>query len=308
MKEVLITGAGGFIGSAVANIYINKGYKVTSIDNLSTGYLYNIPNEVDFYEGSCYDDKIINQLILKKYNSIIHIAGQSSGEISFENPEYDLNTNCLATLKLLNLCRKINCKNFIFASTMSVYGDQEKQPVKESSVLNPKSFYAVGKLASENYLKIYNNSYGINTTALRLFNVYGPGQNLKNQKQGMISIYLNQAIKNKHIIVKGSSKRYRDHIYIDDVANAFFNVEQDKDDHDFNVYNVGSGVKTTVEELILAISSCLDKVTAKYTVGTPGDMHGIYANIDKITSNYDWLPKTQLKQGLKSMIKWALKV
>ena len=209
MANYLITGAAGFIGSSLARKYINQGDRVTTIDNLSTGYKSNIPKGVHFIEGDCSDNKIISKLPKETFDAIFNIAGQSSGEISFDDTVYDIGTNTESTLLLLQFALKNGCKRFIYAGTMSVYGIQEDHPVKESSNCNPQSFYGVGKLASEHYMRIYQQ-YGIQTSSLRLFNVYGPGQNLSNLRQGMVSIFLAQMLKNKHIHVKGSGKRYRD--------------------------------------------------------------------------------------------------
>ena len=161
---------------------------VTTIDNLSSGFIDNIPDGVRFIKGDCYDKKSIDKLKNEKFDMIFHIAGQSSGEISFEDPEYDLKTNTLSTLMLLNYSVKTKCRNFIYASTMSVYGDHPNKKISEDDKAIPKSFYAIEKLASEQYLKLYSK-YNIKISCLRLFNVYGPGQNMFNLKQGMISIF-----------------------------------------------------------------------------------------------------------------------
>ena len=220
MKNILVTGAAGFIGSCVANNLIKEGFKIYTIDNLSTGFRENIHPDINFINGNVQDYKTILKLSKVNFYSIIHIAGQSSGEISFDDPEYDLQTNTQSTLNLLRFARNNGCQKFIYASTMSVYGEQPDEPISENSNTEPKSFYAVGKLASENYMKIYSE-FGISCTSLRLFNVYGPGQNMDNLRQGMISIYLSQALRTKKIIVKGDKNRFRDMIYIDDVVSAF---------------------------------------------------------------------------------------
>ena len=172
-KTYLVTGAAGFIGSALARKIINSGHNVVTIDNLSTGNESNIPNEVDFIKGDCQSVEIINKLKNYKFEAIFHMAGQSSGEISFEDPVYDLQTNTQSTLLLLKLCKETGCSTFIYASTMSVYGDHDNLPVSENDSCKPKSFYAVGKLASENYLKLYSEK-NLRTTALRFFNVLFP--------------------------------------------------------------------------------------------------------------------------------------
>jgi UDP-glucose 4-epimerase len=255
MSKYLVTGGAGFIGSALAHCLIENGNIVTIIDNLSTGFKENIPDNAIFIEGDCQDYKIYESLD-EKFDAIYHIAGQSSGEISFDDPVYDLQTNTQSTLLLLNYAVKTGCKRFLYASSMSVYGDHPDIPISEDKSCDPKSFYGVGKIASEHYLRIYKE-FGVQSTALRLFNVYGPGQNMENMRQGMVSIFLAMAINDKTIDVKGNTKRFRDFIYIDDVVDAFVECENNSNTFN-NVYNVATGVKTTVESLLIKLTKLFD--------------------------------------------------
>lgn len=305
MKTVLVTGAAGFIGSALAKTLVDNGNQVITVDNLSTGFEKNIPKGVRFIKGNCQDSEIISILNNCSFDAIFHIAGQSSGEISFDDPVYDLQTNTQSTLLLLQLALKTGCKKFIYASTMSVYGEKPDVPVKEDVILKPLSFYGVGKVASEHYLRIYQQ-FGINTTALRLFNVYGPGQNMENLRQGMVSIFIAQAINNKQIIVKGSPDRYRDFIQINDVVNAFIAAYNRKDNF-FLECNISTGVKTTVGEILSYIKQSLPfDFEVKYSDSTPGDQHGIVGAFDKAKQHLRWEPKVPLEEGLKKMYQWAI--
>jgi UDP-glucose 4-epimerase len=239
----------------------------------------------------------------------LHIAGQSGGELSYADPVYDLQSNAQSTLLLLDLARKIKCPKILYASTVSVYGEPtEPENIRENSLTLPKSFYGVGKLASENYLRIYTEQFGIQSASLRLFNVYGPGQNLKNLKQGIVSIYLAQALTNRHIHIKGSPDRFRDLIYIDDVVDAFFTILN----HSFNgakVYNVSTGVKTTVGMLVNLLKEALPfDVTTEYAGSTPGDVFGYTGHSQKLTQETGWYPKIDLKEGTNKMVKWALEL
>lgn len=305
MKTYLVTGAAGFIGGVVAKRLVEEGNKVITIDNLSTGFKETIPEGVIFFHGNCQDYEIIKQLETYTFDAIFHIAGQSSGEISFDDPVYDLQTNAQSTLLLLKLGLKTNCKKFIYASSMSVYGDKTDKPVKEETILQPKSFYGVGKIASEHYMRIYQQ-YGLNCTSLRLFNVYGPGQNMENLRQGMVSIFLAQGIKNKHIHVKGGPARYRDFIYIDDVVEAFI-AALSKNKNEYNEFNISTGIKTTVSDLIEYIISNLPfKVTVNYSGSTPGDQHGITGDISMAKQKLKWQPTFTLQEGIILMTDWAL--
>ncbi len=301
MKTYLVTGAAGFVGGALSKKLLAQGNKVVTIDNLSTGFENSIPEGVVFYKGNVQDALLIEKLEIYNFDCIFHIAGQSSGEISYDDPVYDLQTNTQSTLLLLNLAKRIKCSKFIYASTMSVYGDS-KEYVSEKDITNPKSFYGVGKLASEKYLEIFSKN--IITTSLRLFNIYGPGQNMQNMRQGMVSIFLQQALNSNEIIVKGSIKRFRDFIYIDDVVTALINSEK-RDSTDSKIYNIGTGVKHTIEELIEIISSNFKenkKIVQKSN--TPGDQFGLFANNNLAIEELNWEPKYSLKEGLKCMIEY----
>jgi len=304
MKKYLVTGGAGFIGSALSKYLLKKGHHVTIIDNLSTGFKENIPNNSKFIQGDCQDHRIYKSL-KEKFDVIYHIAGQSSGEISFDDPVYDLQTNTQSTLLLLNYAVETGCKRFLYASSMSVYGDHPHIAITEDRICNPKSFYGVGKIASEYYLRLYQD-YGIQSTALRIFNTYGPGQNMDNLRQGMISIFVAMAIKNKHIVVKGSNKRFRDFIYIDDVVNAFIECEKSPNTNG-NVYNIATGVKTDVRDLLGNLVKLFPHDVSIETSGnTPGDQFGIFASIDLVMDHTDWRPKVSLENGLSKMVKFYL--
>lgn len=306
MKTILVTGAAGFIGSSIAKRLLTQGHKVITIDNLSTGKEEVIPQGCVFIKGNDYEQSVIDKLNDYKFDSIIHIAGQSSGEISFENPVYDLQTNAQSTLMLLDYAKKTGCNEFIFASSMSIYGDHMNPFVNEQTIPTPKSFYAVGKLASENYMRIFSAMYGIKCTALRFFNVYGVGQNLDNLKQGMASIYLALALNNHHITVKGAKDRFRDFVYIDDVVNSVMKTMQRKQGNIFDVYNVSNAKQIFVYEIVDAIEDSLPfKVTHEYILGTPGDQNGIYGDNLKIEKELGWKSKVSFEQGMKMMIDWA---
>lgn len=303
----LITGAAGFIGAAIAEKLIADGHTCITIDNLSTGLRSHIPSQCEFVYGDVSDPIVIAGIKEKyqRFEAIIHMAGQSSGEISFDNPVYDLQTNTQSTLLLLKLAQEIGCKKVVYASSMSTYGDHNPPLCTEETETVPKSFYAVGKLASENYLRIYS-SFGIACTALRFFNVYGVGQNMKNLRQGMASIFLAQAISNHHIHVKGSKERFRDFVYIDDVVEAV--TASLARDSGYEVFNVCTKRATTVETVVETIRKAMPySVSVEYSGGTPGDQFGIYGDNVKIKKELGWEPTFDFETGMSKMIDWAMK-
>lgn len=273
-KTILITGIAGFIGSNIAKRFISEGFKVIGIDDLSTGKIQNIPDQTNFIEGDILDPKVFNK-INEKCSYILHLAGQSSGEISFEDPVKDLHLNTISTLNVINFGIKNQSKKILYASSMSVYGEVNDKPVKETQRPLPISCYGISKLASENYLEIFSKN--IPFVSMRMFNVYGPGQNLNNLKQGMVSIFIAQALKNKNICVKGDLNRFRDFIYIDDVVEAWYKATISEKVYNLRI-NIGTGEKISVKSLLDTIISYIPNSNYFQSGETPGDQHGIYAD------------------------------
>ncbi|MDB2532170.1 NAD-dependent epimerase/dehydratase family protein [Alphaproteobacteria bacterium] len=303
MPNYLVTGAAGFIGAALAKKLILDGAHVTSIDNLSTGSEANVPVGTKLIIGDCGSADTIQKLNGQKFDAIFHIAGQSSGEISFDNPIYDIQTNAQSTLHLLKYACATSCNRFIFASTMSVYGNKIHKPAQEIDIPRPQSFYGVAKLASEHYIRLYE-SYGIKGTSLRLFNVYGPGQNLSNLRQGMVSIYLSQMLQNQRIIVKGPKDRFRDLVYIDDVVEAFTRCLNNKNSEN-TILNFGTGKRTYVYEMIDLLRTFYGKpVDVNYEGETLGDVQGIIADVTKHENILGVWKKTNSACGLKKMLSY----
>lgn len=306
MAKYIVTGVAGFIGAAVAKALLEQGAEVVGIDNLSTGCRENIPDGITFIEAQCQDAALYKEQIPNQpYSAIFHIAGQSSGEISFDDPSYDLRTNTESTLHLLKFGLAHQCRRFIYASTMSVYGQQPDTPINEEATTCPLSFYGVGKLASEHYLRLYEQ-FGMRSTALRLFNVYGPGQNMTNMRQGMVSIFMAMLLKNKNIHVKGSPERYRDFVYIDDIVRAFL-LCLEKESSCGQALNVGGSGRVTVGQLIDKLTALSpEKIPVKFEGCTAGDMHGIYADGHKSLEFLGYAPQVSLDAGLQRMYQWAL--
>ncbi len=301
--KLLITGVAGFIGAKVAEAALDNGYVVVGVDDLSQGYAGNVPSGCEFIKGNLIDPNFVNSLP-KDCEVILHLAGQSSGEISFDNPISDLEKNTISTLNLIKYGISNRIKKMVYASSMSVYGATEDRPIDESYVCAPLSCYGVGKLAAENYLRIYQEQ--IPHTIFRMFNVYGPGQDMNNLRQGMVSIYLAHILKNGHIPVKGGVTRFRDFIYIDDVVNIWLKSIENNDLNN-QCFNLGTGVKTTVLELLQKIQGILPDFTWEEVQNTLGDQFGIYADTKKIKNllvNYSF---TSLDAGLLKFIEWLKK-
>jgi len=295
LDKILITGVGGFIGSHVARRFLAEGCSVVGVDDLSGGKRENIPDGVQFIQGDLKDPATIKRLPTD-CRQILHLAGQSSGEISFDDPVADLEMNVISTLRLIDYGIRHGAERIIYASSMSVYGSVPDAPISESHNAKPLSCYGVGKLSSEGYLRVYQNRLPF--VAMRMFNVYGPGQDLRNLRQGMVSIYLAQALVSGRIEVKGSLERFRDFIYIDDVVEAWYRASTRSEPIN-NVINIGTGIRTSVSELLRSIHDLLPNSTSFICGSTMGDQSGIYSNTDTMRNLLGYEATTRLDRGLQ---------
>lgn len=301
--KIMVTGGAGFIGSHLTRKLMREGHNVVVIDDLSNGYLENIPDgaiflELDLAKEENYD------VIPNDIDVVYHLASQASGEISCENPVYDLKVNSLATLALLQWSKNNNIKKFIFTSSMGVYKDRLDYPADETAPIEPKSFYGVNKLASEEFIRIFSEE-GMRTTVLRLFNVFGPGQNMENLKQGMVSIYMSYVLNGQPVCVKGPLDRTRDFNYIDDVIEALYLSLHDEADG--KVFNVCTGRELSVEKVLRMIFNAF-RVDSEYPVDiqqrTPRDIDRSCGNFLAIEKALGWKPSVQFEEGVQRMADW----
>ncbi len=301
MDKILITGVAGFIGSHTARRFLKDGIHVVGVDDLSSGRKTNIPVGVEFVQGDLAVPSTLASLP-RGCRKILHLAGQSSGEISFDNPVADLARNTISTLNLIRYGIENQVERLVYASSMSVYGAVPDRPIKETAPCAPLSCYGVGKHAAEGYLRVYQNKLPF--VALRMFNVYGPGQDMSNLRQGMVSIYLAQALAKGQIEVKGGLDRFRDFVYIDDVVEMW---------HRAATYpavagkslNVGTGIRTTVGELLERICSLVPGSSYRVQGTTPGDQSGIYADVTEVRQHLGTGACIPLETGLRTFVDWA---
>lgn len=307
MGRHLVTGGAGFIGSYIVRALLERGHEVVVLDNLDTGYPDNVPPGITFVNADISRPDGLQSIPDLAFDSVLHLAAQSSGEISHAEPGRDLNTNALGTLLLLQWCQSHDVSRFLYASSMAVYGLTEQVPVREEQSLDPYSFYGIAKQAAEQYVRHYAK-HGMNTTVFRMFNVYGPGQNLANLRQGMVSIYLAYLAAGEPVLVKGSLERFRDFTYIDDVVEGWVAALENPKSYG-RVYNLASGRKTLVKELLAELIRAWGYDPQTYPMeeaeGTPGDQFGIYADVSLLSNDLPWSPRVDLPEGLNRMTAWA---
>lgn len=298
--KILITGAAGFVGKNLSKSLLQAGHQIWGLDNFYNSDQSCLVDGVNFIEADVSDKLWRERLADIDFDGIVHLAAQSSGEISFQEPEYDLDTNIKGTMQVCLFAKEQNVKKIVFASSMSVYGETQGI-VEESDDAIPLSLYAVGKKCSEDYLRIFSSQYGFDVVNLRLFNIYGNGQNMENLAQGMVSIFLAQLLSEQPmVVVRGGLERYRDFIHVYDVVKVLNHfIDRAVESGRFQTFNVGTGSKTTVLELITKLQQSFDiQKEIKVVGGTQGDQSGIIANNKKLLKELHINP-IKLEEGIK---------
>lgn len=285
---------------------VDRGDTVVVVDNLSTGKIENIPPQAEFVELDLSQADFVRRLPRAPFDAVCHLAAQSSGELSADDPLYDVQTNALSTLLLSRWCTQSGTPRFLYASSMAIYGNPQQLRVGESAHCEPLSFYGISKWASESYLRLAARE-GLSATSLRMFSVYGPGQNMENLKQGMASIFMAYMMRGEEVPVTGSFERFRDFIYIDDVVDAWLKALS-LPATPSAAYNVGSGRAVTVRELLQQLLSAL-QLPAHYPIrersGLKSDQFGLCADVHRIRRELNWKPQIDLVTGLRLMADWV---
>jgi UDP-glucose 4-epimerase len=242
--KAIVTGGAGFIGHHLVNLLLSEGHQVEVWDNLSTGKLERVPDNVTFRKI----DLTIDTLPDTTADCVFHLAAPVSVQESIENP-YKYEQGCfMATKRVLDWAIKNKVSDFTMASTAAVYGDVDVVPVNETNDKNPMSPYAVWKLNTEHMLQQYNERFTIRTTALRFFNVFGEGQHSSGSYAPAVGLFLKQFEDFLPITVTGDGLQTRDYIYVGDVCNALYKsiIHPVRE---FRVMNVGSGDETSIIEI-----------------------------------------------------------
>jgi UDP-glucose 4-epimerase len=298
-QTVLVTGGAGFIGSHIARA-LNEDNDVRVLDNLSSGTREKIPEGATLLEGDLRDDETLARAT-DGVDLIFHEAALVSVQGSVEDPLTSHEINATATLKLLEAARDEDAR-VVLASSAAIYGHPESVPVEESDPKTPTSPYGVEKLALDHYARQYHELYGLDTVALRYFNVYGPGQTAGDYS-GVISIFCDQALRDEPITVHGDGGQTRDFVFIDDVVQA--NLAAATTNRVGTAYNVGTGRTITIGELAETIVGAADSESEiTYTDGRDGDIRHSEADISAIRSDLDYEPTVSLREGLEKTVDW----
>jgi UDP-glucose 4-epimerase len=306
-SKILVAGGAGFIGSHIVDKLIETDAEVTVLDSLDTGRMENIDQHkrnknFHFVKGDVRSFKLVKKLV-NNADAVFNLAAAVSVPRSVENPLLVNDVNVKGTLNLLKASLDSGVRRFIQASSASVYGDAEKLPVREDLAPRPLSPYAVSKLAAENYAIVFNQVYGLETVCLRFFNVYGPRQ-AYNPYSGVITIFINELLRNRPPKIFGDGKQTRDFVYVEDVVSANM-LALTKRSAIGETFNISTGKATTLNKLVQVLQKIINKKNLKPVYNEPrwGDIRHSCACIEKARTLLGYEPMFSLEKGLKELVK-----
>lgn len=294
----LITGAAGFLGSSLANYLAREGHQVRGLDDLSTGDPKVLAPDVHFTRGDVSDRPKLWTL-LQDVDVVYHLAARVSVQESILYPR-DYNTvNVGGTVALMEAMRDVGVKRVVLASSGAVYGDMNDGSLKETDIPNPRSPYAVSKISAEHYVRTIGNLWNIETVSLRIFNAYGPGQHLPPSHPPVVPHYLRQALRGGTLVAHGDGSQTRDYVFVDDVVSAMVAASTAPNVNGL-VINVGSGVETSIKELInFVLDVTGSKANVVYNTQTSGGVSRMKADLTIAKEKLRFTPSINLIEGLR---------
>jgi len=304
MKRYLVTGGAGFIGSHIAEELVERGHEVRIVDNFLTGKRENIASfldKIELIEGDIRDFSLCKRAS-DGVDFVLHQAALPSVPRSIENPLMTNEINVKGTLNLLLASRDAGVKKFVFASSSSVYGDDQRLPKKEGEEGAPLSPYAISKLVGEMYCQVFSQIYSLSTVCLRYFNIFGPRQDPYSQYSAVIPNFINKMVKGESPTIFGDGEQSRDFTYVANVVEANKLAVEAKDVSG-EILNIACGERTTVNSLVIEINQILKKdIKAIYDKLRPGDVMHSYADISEAENVLKYKPLVSFTEGLKRTI------
>ncbi len=295
--KILVTGGAGFIGSHLLQLLQGQqGVEIVVYDNLSSGRREHVPKGIRLVEGDVRDaEGLANLFASEAFDSVVHLAAQTMVPYSLSHPEEDCQINLLGLINILECCRKYAVKHIVFSSSAAVYGDNLNIPLHEEEKPMPTSAYGITKMASEHYLRMYHDLYGLNTTVLRFANVYGERQGAGGEG-GVVSIFCKLLAAGQGVTVFGNGEQTRDFVYAGDIAEALWRGSQLEGHH---VINISTQKETSVNQLLAAFKQAVGReFPVQYAPIREGDIfRSVLAN-GRCVELLGFCPAMNLQEGV----------
>lgn len=301
MKKILVTGGAGFIGSHVVDLFLENGFQVVIIDDLSTGRESNINPAATFYKLDIRSPEIAEVFVKERPNYISHHAAQMDVRRSVVEPLFDASVNVLGSINLIENARRYGVEHFVYISTGgAVYGEPEYLPCDERHPINPICPYGASKHTVEHYLYMDHVNYGLNYTVLRYPNVYGPRQD-PHGEAGVVAIFTGKMLNEDSIGINGDGEQTRDFVYVGDCARG--NLLAITVAHPAGIYNLGCGQPTSINDIYQALKGITHyPLQAENRPAKLGETRHIYLNAAKALKDLNWEPIISLQEGLRKTV------
>lgn len=311
MKNILVTGGAGFIGSHVVRAFMADGATVTVLDNLSSGKRINLPDGVALIEDDIRSASAAHLIKDGAFDVICHLAAQIDVRKSVDDPMFDVAVNIGGSLNLLEAVRASRNKStrFVFSSTGgALYGDVDTLPTPEEFAKDPQSPYGNAKLAVEHYMGYYARVHGLDTVALRYGNVYGPRQDAHGEA-GVVAIFCERILEGRPLTVYGDGNQTRDYVYVGDVANANLMAATlplpAPGSVDTRAFNIGTGVETSVIQLAGMLRDASGTETPiQHAPERAGEVRRSSLLPAKAERVLGWRPRVSIEQGTAETYQW----
>ena len=295
--KILVTGGAGFIGSHLLQLLQGQqSVEVVVYDNLSSGRREHVPKAIRLVEGDVRDAEGLARFFVSEgFDFVVHLAAQTMVPYSLSHPEEDCQINLLGLINILECCRKYAVKHIVFSSSAAVYGDNLNIPLHEEEKPMPTSAYGITKMASEHYLRMYHDLYGLNTTVLRFANVYGERQGAGGEG-GVVSIFCKLLAAGQGVTVFGNGEQTRDFVYAGDIAEALWRGSQLEGHH---VINISTQKETSVNQLLAAFKQAVGReFPVQYAPIREGDIfRSVLAN-GRCVELLGFCPVMNLQEGV----------
>jgi UDP-glucose 4-epimerase len=308
MSNFLITGIAGFIGSSLAQALVGRGHSVRGIDNLSTGRIENledIRDRIDFREADLLDDDAIHDAC-RDIDFVLHEAALPSVPRSIRDPIASNRANAEGTLKVLVAARDARVRRVLYASSSSLYGDTPTLPKHEGMTPDPISPYAVSKLAGEMYMRSFYRVYGLETVALRYFNVFGPRQNPNSMYSGVLSVFITRMLRGEQPTIHGDGEQSRDFTFVENVVSAnLLACEAPADQVAGKVFNVATGKRNTLNYTYSVLQKLTDyNRPPLYAPERNGDVKHSHADTSQAQKHFGYRILVSFEEGLARTVEW----